>query len=229
METSAATAYTTSAATRTATTRGFGDLSGEDFFALMIEELQSQDPLNPTDNQQLLQQMSTIRQMEQSSTLNETLQTLAAEQRFGATSSLIGHYVSGTVRDGEGNAYEIQGLVIGVVFEEDGDAILELHNGRQLPASKVDQVTLVENLPSEVLEQLQSELGTGSEDETDETDETGETDDAEGGDATARVIKSDHPVAGTNAGDSVRAFATKADIVASLVDSLLAPGLSVGV
>lgn len=144
--------------TQRATTRGFDDLKGEDFFALMIAQLQAQDPMKPTDNQQLLNQMSSIRQMEQSENLTATLSALASEQRFGATSGLIGHYVAGRVTDNAGNATELQGLVIGVRFER-GNAILELHNGRSLPASKVEQVTLVENLPPDILAQLQQELG----------------------------------------------------------------------
>lgn len=221
METSAATAYATGASTTKATTRGFSDLSGEDFFALMIEELQSQDPLNPTDNQQLLAQMSTIRQMEQSATLNDTLQTLAAEQRFGSTSALIGQYVSGTVADGEGKQYEIRGLVIGVVFERDGDAILQLHNGRELPAKKVEQVTLLDNLPSDILEELQGELGVPPADETEPTDETDDTGDAAADNAAAaRAITAELPVTNTGAAARVRAASAKADVVANLMKAM---------
>ncbi len=140
-----------------ATTRGFDELRPEDFFGLLIAELQSQDPLNPKDNEQLLSQMASIRQMEQNASLTRTLETLADEQRFGSTSSLIGHYIAGRVTDQSGQRIEIRGLVTGVRFEP-GGAVLELHNGRFLPADKVEQVTLVENLPPHILAQLQAEL-----------------------------------------------------------------------
>ncbi len=136
------------------TGKRFQDLGNEDFFALLIAQLQSQDPLNPTDNQQLVAQMSQIRQIEQSVTLNDTLGTLASEQRFGATSGLIGHYVAGTLQDHNGAPVVVQGVVVGVRYEPDGRAILDLHDGSVLPADKVSQVTLVENLPPEVLEQI---------------------------------------------------------------------------
>ncbi len=136
------------------TGKRFQDLSNEDFFALLIAELQAQDPLNPSDNQQLFSQMSQIRQIEQSVTLNDTLATLASEQRFGATSGLIGHYVAGTLQDQSGAPVVVQGVVVGVRYEPDGRAILDLHDGSVLPADKVSQVTLVENLPPEVLEQI---------------------------------------------------------------------------
>jgi len=199
-----------------ATTRGFNDLSSEDFFQLLIAELQSQDPMNPTDNQQLLQQLSTMRQMEDSAALNKTLELLAGEQRFGAVAALIGHYVSGTVTNDAGENYELQGLVIGVRFEGDGEAILELHNGHSLPASSVDQVTLVENLPPDILAQLQEELGLNEEGEGDE------------GNA-ARAIKNAVQTHKPTAGDHVRAFAEQADAAASLLGTLLAPGISVGI
>ncbi len=136
------------------TTRGFDDMKSEDFFGLLIAELQNQDPLNPTDNQALLEQMSTIRQMEQSSTLNQTLLNLAGEQRFGATAGLIGHYVFGTVTSESGASADIEGVVIGVEFNDKGEATLELHNGKRLPAASVDLVTLVENLPQEIRDRL---------------------------------------------------------------------------
>lgn len=141
------------------TTRGFQDLNSEDFFALMIAELQSQDPLKPTDNQQLLNQMATIREMEQSSNLNKTLSALASEQRFGATAGLIGHYVFGTATDSGGNPVEIDGVVTGVKFDKSGNAILELHNGKLLPAGKVEIVTLLENLPDDILDRLGLQKG----------------------------------------------------------------------
>ncbi len=142
----------------TPTTRRFDDLKSEDFFGLLIAQLQNQDPMKPTDNQALLQQMSMIRQMEQSNTLNKSLEALAGEQRFGATSGLIGQYVAGHLTDSAGQEVTVQGLVLGVTFERDGSAVLQLHNGKQLPANKVDEVTVVENLPKAVRDQLAAEL-----------------------------------------------------------------------
>ena len=140
------------------TTRRFDDLKSEDFFGLLIAQLQNQDPMKPTDNQALLQQMSMIRQMEQSNTLNKSLEALAGEQRFGATSGLIGQYVAGHLTDSAGEEVTVQGLVLGVTFERDGSAVLQLHNGKQLPANKVDEVTVVENLPKALRDQLAAEL-----------------------------------------------------------------------
>ena len=197
--------------TQKATTRGFGDLGGQDFMSLMIAELQNQDPMNPTDNKELVAQMAGIRQMEQSSTLNETLQTLAAEQRFGSTTGLIGQYVAGTVTDSAGNGTEIQGLVIGVRYEK-GNAILQLHNGSELPAEKVEQITVVDNLPADVQQQLQQELAAQA-----------GTSGGDGGNSTTRLIRADAAPAPTKAGWAVRNLGRQADQTANLLDSLFVP------
>jgi len=119
--------------------------------------LQSQDPLKPTDNQTLMTQMSTIKEMQTSSQLNQTLTTLANSQRFGSTSALIGQYVAGTVTDNAGNPTTVQGIVAGVHFDSKGNAILELHNGINLPADKVTDVTVVQNLPPDVQQQINAQ------------------------------------------------------------------------
>src|SRR5205807_1961063 len=89
-----------------------------------------------------------------------TLTSLSSEQRFGSTSALIGHYVTGSLTDSGGNPVEVQGVVTGVHFEKTGAAILELHNGVNLPADKVTEVTVVQNLPPDQQQQLSAAAST---------------------------------------------------------------------
>ncbi len=214
------------AGTQRTTTRGFSDMSSEDFFGLLIAELRNQDPLKPTDNQQLLNQMSTIRQMEQSTNLNKTLQSLAGEQRFGSTAGLMGHYVFGTVTNGAGNPIDIEGVVIGVQYNSKGEATLELHNGQSLPAGKVALVTLVENLPPEIRERIGlGPLPTPQEDDPmDEAPETepeatdDETPAQAQADAQRRRIADDWALKTTQAMDST----------GIVLDRLFSPAVSVG-
>ena len=184
MEISAAANVNTTLATQDATSLGFADLRPEDFLALMIQELKSQDPLDPQDTGQLLEQLSSIRQIEQATTTANTLGSLAQAlqafngARFADPGSLIGSFIAGTVTGPNGESTELQGVVLGVRFEGNGEAIFELHNGTSIPADRVEQITLVENLPPEILEQLQEELGSAAEGDTvppaeDETDTTG--------------------------------------------------------
>lgn len=246
-------------ASQNATTRGFDSISTEDFFALMVEELRSQDPLDPKDNQQLLQQLSNIQQLEQSSTLTKTLEALTNEQRFGSTANLIGNYVLGTVTDSGGLRTDIDGLVVGVTFEGDGNAILNLHDGSAIPAKNIREVTLVENLPPDILAELEAELeqiaggGTvvpdaGSGDETGTTDDTDtSTDGDDAADAAAKAITASRSRAPdaeaafklldkirtqrATAKDAAvaRDFQNSLNVVGELINSVFSPGVSAGI
>lgn len=127
--------------------RTLADINPNDFFRLLVAQLQQQDPLKPTDNQAILQQMSMIRQLQSSTDLQGTLSSLATQQRMGTTASLIGKYVIGTADTAGGGQTPTQGVVVGVSYMADGRTLLELHDGRQLPADKVETITLVDNLP----------------------------------------------------------------------------------
>lgn len=124
----------------TVSNRGLSALSGEDFMKLLIMQLQYQDPLQPMDNQQMLSQISEIRNMEMSYTLTESLRNLTSEQRFASAAAMIGKYVAGTVTDDEGNEYMLAGLVQEVRFTSKGKAVLELDSGQSLPLESVTNV-----------------------------------------------------------------------------------------
>ena len=47
------------------------DLSSEEFVQILITELQNQDPFNPSDTNAMLEQISSIRNIDQSQTKNE--------------------------------------------------------------------------------------------------------------------------------------------------------------
>ena len=146
MQTTAIDASLAPATTRAATTRGMNDMKTEDSFRLLITELQSQDPFKPRDSGQLVQEMSTIREMETSAALNKTLASLAQQQRIGEAGGLIGRYVTGRVTSGSGGgeSVPVEGVVIGVQFGSSGEAILVLHTGQQLPLRSVESITLVD-------------------------------------------------------------------------------------
>ena len=121
----------------TASSRSAGGLSGDDFFKLLIAQLTNQDPLEPTSNQELLQQISSIRDIELSSTLADSLKSLTEQQRFGSASALIGHFVTGRP-DPSGQSPE--GVVVAVRFAADGEAFLRLDNGLELSLSRIETV-----------------------------------------------------------------------------------------
>ncbi len=113
-------------------------LGGDDFFKLLIAELTNQDPLEPTSNQDLLNQISSIRDIELSSNLSTSLESLTEQQRFASSAGLIGRFVNG--KSSEEGAPPVSGTVTAIRFDGDGTAILELEGGETIPLDKVSSV-----------------------------------------------------------------------------------------
>ena len=117
--------------------RGMADMSSEDFFSLLIAELKFQDPFKPMDNAQMLEQLASIRDMEMSTNLSQALQSVTKQQNYATAASLIGKHVVGTITNSVGEEQVIDGIVTGVRFEGNGQIVLELDTGRQLPLEAV--------------------------------------------------------------------------------------------
>ena len=112
------------------------NLKPEDFIKMMVTQLQNQDPMQPTSNQDLLAQMSQIGQLETSTQLQTVLQGLALQTQIGSASSLIGKSVQGM----DANNNTIQGLVTSVKVQSDGVS-LQLDNGQALSLSRVTAIS----------------------------------------------------------------------------------------
>jgi len=131
-------------------TPAINELQTEDFFQLLISELSQQDPFEPVKNQDLLNQISSIRDMEANAKmtetleklvsqgedaaavnflLNETLTSLGLQSDMATGAGLIGRYVTATAysADDAGNvtATTVSGKVVGVRLV-DGQVRLEL-------------------------------------------------------------------------------------------------------
>jgi flagellar basal-body rod modification protein FlgD len=99
-----------------------------------VTQLTFQDPLEPMGNEELLRQISSIREIELSTTLSDSLRDLTGQQNFGSASSLIGQYVT-TVPDGTGSV--VSGVVEGVRFTTSGQTVLVLSSGVETPLQQV--------------------------------------------------------------------------------------------
>jgi len=95
--------------------RDLKDLDINQFLKLMIAELTNQDPLNPMDNTQLVQQIGELRSIAASDQLTGTLQSLQTQQSLTTASSLIGKRVTAISTDNE----NITGTVSSVSVEVD--------------------------------------------------------------------------------------------------------------
>lgn len=123
---------------RTGAATSVADLSSDDFFRLLITELQHQDPLEPMDNADLLRQISSIREIELNATLTDSLQSLTGQQGFASASSLIGQFVT-THPDEFGNVQA--GVVVGVRIVPGASPVLQLADGSEV---SIDRVNLIE-------------------------------------------------------------------------------------
>ncbi len=77
------------------------DLDLDVFLELMIAELQNQDPLNPLENNELLAQISQIREVGATDRLSETLESVLLGQNIASATNLIGANVEALTDTGE--------------------------------------------------------------------------------------------------------------------------------
>lgn len=104
--------------------------SDVDFMALLINEMQNQDPLDPMKNSEMVQQISQIREIGATDELTNTLGRLAANQDLVTASGLIGQTVTGLADDSS----EVNGVVdrITVQTDDENDSrSVKVHVGNQ--------------------------------------------------------------------------------------------------
>ncbi len=148
---------------------GLDALTSEDFFQLLITEMQQQDPLSPTETSDMVAQIADIRTIEQSQQLSDALSQLADQQRAAGTSDLLGKYITATVTDAEGDSYQYGGIVTGVFFDANGSAVLELDTGATVLASDVAQIMTPEEAEARLT------AAAGAADAADDSEKTQQT------------------------------------------------------
>jgi flagellar basal-body rod modification protein FlgD len=122
--TSSATASSTSPSTGTS----IEDLDLDSFLKLMITELQNQDPLNPMENSEMLQQISQMRSISASDKLTTTLDAVLLGQNVTTASSLIGKEVSALADDGSNITGTVDRVTV-IPSEDDDPASVKVHIG----------------------------------------------------------------------------------------------------
>ncbi len=122
----------------TSGTDAFRKVDLNDFIKLMIAELQHQDPLDPMDNVQILQQMSQIRAIESNDRLSETLESVALGQSLVTATNLLQKTIAALSEDGKRVTGQVDRVSI-----ENGQA--KLHVGEHV----IDPRNITEILPEE--------------------------------------------------------------------------------
>jgi flagellar basal-body rod modification protein FlgD len=86
---------------------GINDVNMDDFLKIMITELQNQDPLNPLENDELVAQISQIREVGATEKLTSTLDAVLLGQNISSATNLIGAEIDAISDDDQ----KVTGLV----------------------------------------------------------------------------------------------------------------------
>jgi flagellar basal-body rod modification protein FlgD len=114
----------------------FGSLTANDFMKMLITELQTQDPTQPMKNENLLTQLSTMRNLQANVELSDAMQSITTNQQLATAANFIGKLVAGT--DDQSNP--ITGKV-DRAFLNNGTAYVGIGN-TQLALSNVSTVSI---------------------------------------------------------------------------------------
>ncbi len=114
---------------------GFNGLSSQDFLKLLITQLQNQDPSNPLDSDQLLNQISQLRALQANLELEDSLKGLTLGQQLSSATSFIGKTITAVTGT---NQTTVQGVVDSVVVDS-GKAFLNVNN-QQIPLTDVTDI-----------------------------------------------------------------------------------------
>src|SRR5450755_1644995 len=107
------TGSTSSTTSSTSANSALNDLDVNSFLKIMIAELKNQDPLNPMDSSQMLDQIGQMRQITSSDKLTSTLNSVLLGQNIASSTNLIGANIDGISDDNQ----KVSGLVSSVSID----------------------------------------------------------------------------------------------------------------
>ncbi len=131
------------------TQRNTGELGKDDFLKLFVEQLRSQDPLSPMDNNEFIAQSAQFTQLEQMENLNTNLSKFLEKQSDIMDSvlnsqtstqalNLVDKHITAFVKNGTGGFDQVDGTVDKVVFNS-GYQVLHV-NGKEVFLNEVAEV-----------------------------------------------------------------------------------------
>ncbi|KQO98239.1 flagellar hook assembly protein FlgD [Leifsonia sp. Leaf264] len=111
------------------------EMDSEMFLKLLITQMQNQDPSNPMDSSQMVQQTSSLAQMEQLTEMSDLTSESFGLQMRNAAAALIGKQVSYTDADGK----DITGTATAVSYKDSTPKVTV--NGVQVNLDVISGVT----------------------------------------------------------------------------------------
>ena len=108
---------------QTTTGDAFNNMDLGQFIKLLVTEMQNQDPMNPMDNSQILQQISQIKAIASNDKMSTTLSSMQLQQNMMSGSVLMNQTITGLTDQGN----RISGVVDKVSIDS-GTVILHIGN-----------------------------------------------------------------------------------------------------
>ncbi len=116
-----------------------GQLTSDEFLNIILQEMQSQDPLEPSDTSQMLDQLSSIMAIQSDSDMIDRLGELVGQNELASASGLIGRLVSGLSDSND----RVAGIVESVTQGSSG-VTLSLDDGTRVAMSRLDAILAAE-------------------------------------------------------------------------------------
>jgi len=118
-----------------------GKVTHDDFINLLITQLRNQDPMNPINNDNFVQQMAQLQALDEQTATTKTLQSMRIESQFSMANNLIGKIASAPnpYASDSGNAI-ITGYIASVSISN-GEVYVHFENGQKVLVEKVNAAT----------------------------------------------------------------------------------------
>ena len=124
----------TTAAGGTPSASSRASISKEQFLKILVSELTSQDPLEPLNNSDFIQQLVGLQNLEQSATLTDGLASFERFMQMSSGSAMIGKTVKGLTPAGQ----PVQGVVSKVVLE--GGNVSVVVGSQKMPVTSITEI-----------------------------------------------------------------------------------------
>jgi flagellar basal-body rod modification protein FlgD len=102
----------TSSSSSSTTSDAYDSLTTEDFLNLLVTELQNQDPMDPVDNSEILQEVSQIKAIDANEQLSDSLTSMQLAQNLVTAGNLLQKTVSGLTDDGESVSGQVDSVTV---------------------------------------------------------------------------------------------------------------------
>ena len=116
------------------TASGRASITRDQFLRILVSELTSQDPLEPLNNNDFVQQLVGLQNLEQSATLTDGLASFERFMQMSSGGAMIGKTVKGLSASGQ----QVQGVVSKVVLE--GGTVSVVVGSQKLPINSVTEI-----------------------------------------------------------------------------------------